>query len=335
MGTEHNVRLTSAEISQLWTSYMNDSFTICIVKYFLNNVEDTEIKSVLKYALELAESHIPKLTKIFNYEKFPIPQGFNVNQDVNVNAPRLFSDTYYLNFIAQYGKIGLNANSEGVALAVRDDVDKYYTECLTESMKLHRMANEVLLSKGLYVRPPNIPMPEDVEFVKKKSFLAGFFGDVRPLSALEITNLYANIQRNALGTATLIGYIQVTKNKDVKEFLVQGKDISVNAIESFGQKLKIDNLPIPMTWDGEVTESTTNPFSDKLIMFQICSLISIGLGYYGLGLATSPRRDIGLLYNQKIVEIQPYASKGAKIMIENEWMEQPPLASDRDKLANQ
>ena len=34
-----------------------------------------------------------------------------------------------------------------------------------------------------------------------------------------------------------------------------------------------------------------------------------------------------------MVEIQLYSEDGSIIMINNKWLEQPPLASDRDELA--
>lgn len=334
MQTEHNIRLTSAEISQLWPSYLNDSFSICFLKYFLNNVDDAQIRTVLEYALQLSQSHIPKLTAIFNKENFPIPYGFIEGEDIDINAPRLFSDSYYLRFLLRQSNIGLNAYSMAVALSVRSDVNSYYTECLTEIAKLHTMTTEVLLSKGLYIRSPYFPIPKNVEFVKEKSFLAGFFGDVRPLSALEITNLYSNIQRNALGTVTLIGFSQVAKDAKVKEYLIRGRDIAKKHVEVFSQKLSKDNLPVPMAWDTDITESTTFTFSDKIMMFEVTSLNAIGMAFYGVSLSTSPRRDLGLEYSRLMAEVGQYASDGAKIMIDNGWLEQPPLASDRDELAN-
>lgn len=34
MNTEHNIRLTSGEISNLWASYMNDSMAKFVLMYF-------------------------------------------------------------------------------------------------------------------------------------------------------------------------------------------------------------------------------------------------------------------------------------------------------------
>ncbi|WP_339216749.1 DUF3231 family protein [Ornithinibacillus sp. FSL M8-0202] len=99
MDTNHNARLTSTEITQLWTNYMDDSMAICIFRYFFYIVEDNEVKELVKYALDLAESHIPKLNSFFEGENYPVPIGFNVNEDVDVNAPRLYSDSYILTYI--------------------------------------------------------------------------------------------------------------------------------------------------------------------------------------------------------------------------------------------
>jgi hypothetical protein len=93
---------------------MNDSLSICVFKYFLNKVEDTEIKEVIQYSLHLAVQHVQRITDLFNSEDIPIPNGFT-DQDVDVNAPRLYSDSFFLNYIKQMSKIGLAAY--GLALS--------------------------------------------------------------------------------------------------------------------------------------------------------------------------------------------------------------------------
>lgn len=94
-----NVRLTSAELGSLWTSYMNDSMAICILKYFVKTTQnDDEIKSLVSYALSLSEKHIATMTKIYNDEHIPVPDGFT-EADVDLNAPALFSETFHVNYL--------------------------------------------------------------------------------------------------------------------------------------------------------------------------------------------------------------------------------------------
>lgn len=332
MQTNHNTRMTSAEISNLWGSYQNDTLAVCVLRYFLTHVQDSDIRSLVEHALEISQSHVRKLTAIFNAESFPVPTGFTEN-DVNVNAPRLYSDSFMLFYLQQMGKLGMNAHSVSTALSARPDLHEYCFECLNEYGRLHGMANDLLLSKGLFVRPPYIPYPEKVDFVKKQKFLTGWFGNRRSLVSLEITNLYDNIQRNALGIAALIGFSQVAKSKNVAQYMVRGKEIAAKHVEIFGSILREDDISVPITWDSEVTTSTVSPFSDKLMMFHTTALIAIGMGYYGTSMATSMRRDIQTHYSRLISELGKYAEDGANIMIDNAWMENPPQAPDRNKLA--
>ncbi|WP_299094222.1 DUF3231 family protein [uncultured Metabacillus sp.] len=327
------VKLTSTEITSLWTTYMNDSGLICQFQFFLAKVEDEEIRPIIQQALDLSQGNLKTLTEIFNRENYPIPYGFKLNEDVDVSAPRLYSDTYVLHYLHDAAQIALQAYSISLSLSVRADVYSFFNECLSQLTTFLRKAKELLLSKGLYIRSPYLPTPDHIDFVKSQSFLTGYFGERRPLIGTEISNLYANFQRNALGIATLIGYSQIAKSKEVRQFLIRGKEIASKHCEVLGSILKEDDLPVPMGWDTEVTDSTTYTFSDKLMMFYTTALIALSVGYYGASIAGSPRRDLGTQYSRLISEILKYAEDGANIMIKNGWMEEPPRAIDRDELA--
>lgn len=330
---ERHVKLTAAEITQLWASYMNDKGLTCQLQHFLAKVEDEEIRPLIQQALDLVQGNLKSLTEIFNKENYPLPYGFNTEEDVDATAPRLFSDTYVLNFLHQGAQISLQAYSISLSLSVRADVYSYFNECISQLAEFLREIKELLLVKGLYIRSPYLPTPENYDFVKSQKFLTGYFGDRRPLAGTEITNLYANFQRNALGVATMIGYSQVAKSKEVRKFLIRGKEISEKHCEIFGSIMREDDIPVPMSGDTEVTDSTTYTFSDKLIMFYSTALIALSVGYYGTAMAMSPRRDLGVQYSRLIIEITKYAEDGANIMIKNGWLEDPPRALDRDELA--
>ncbi|MEH7245931.1 DUF3231 family protein [Neobacillus niacini] len=325
------VKITSSELAMLWSQYLNDSGSICVLTYFLEKAEDPEIKSVIEFALQLSNNHIEKLTVTFKEENFAIPYGFKIEDDIDLTAPKLFSDSYVLHFIYQMAIIGLTNYSEAVAAAVRADIADYYMECLTETMQLHKASKEVLLSKGLFVRSPHIPYVK-AEFVNQQAFLFDVVGKKRPLVVAEVSNLYANIQRNILGVATLIGFSQVAKDKEVIQFLHRGIDIGKKHIKVFGSKLAECDLPVQASLSAEVTTSTSYTFSDKLLMFFTSGLISLSIGYYGTGIAQSPRVDLGVMYNRLSLEVQLYSEDGANIMINHKWLEQPPMASDRVEL---
>jgi hypothetical protein len=262
-----------------------------------------------------------------------LPKGFNVTEDINLHAPRLYSDSFVLEYIYQMARGGLTTYSAAVSLSVRSDITDFYISCLSETMELYRLSKDLLLSKGLFIRSPYLPNMTEVEFVKKQEFLWDIVRDKRPLNATEIGNLYADLQRNALGSAIIIGFSQVAQEKEVKKYFVRGIEIAQKHIKLFGNKLEGSYLPVPTSWTSEVTESTSNTFSDKLMMFYTTTLTALSIGYYGIGVASSPRIDLGVLYNRLSAEIQFFAEDGANIMIKHRWLEQPPMALDRDELA--
>lgn len=328
--TSHNSKLDSAEIANLWTSYMNDTMATCVIQYFLQHVEDTEIKALLEYALHLSKQHIQTISQIFTDENIAIPYGFN-EADVNLKAPRLYSDSFYLAYLVNMAKFGSNTYTVALANAARSDIRRFYTECGESSAELFNKSASVSISKGLFVRAPFIPAQQQAQYIQKQSFLSGWFGR-RPLTAIEIMDLFFNKQRNEIGVALLIGFSQVATSQKVRDYMVRGKEIAGKHVEIFGSILSECDLPSPSSSDLMVMESTESPFSDKLMMFHTTALIAAGIGYYGASLGTSPRHDLSVHYTRLIGEIGIFADDGAKLMIQNGWLEQPPTAPDRSAI---
>lgn len=333
MQMDQNIDLTSSELSQIWGAYMGASLASKVLRYFHAKVEDNEIRPVIQDALTLTESHLIKLRTIFEKENKPLPIGFT-DQDVNVDAPRLYTDNYFLQYIFQMSALGLSAFQMSVTLSTREDIYLFFSEGLREYNQLHQKTMLVLLSKGLYTRPPYIPTPNEVDFVKKQSFLTGWFGERRPLLAIEIANLFANIERNSLGIATLTGFSQVAKSREVKKYLIRGIEIAEKHANIFSSVLKDSQVPTPMGSDAMATDSAQiAPFSDKLMLFHTTGLITLGIGFYGISISSNVRKDLATHYARLSAEIGLYSEDGANIMIDNEWLEEPPRMVDRAELA--
>lgn len=58
------------------------------------------------------------------------------------------------------------------------------------------------------------------------------------------------------------------------------------------------------------------------------------VGYFGAGASISQRRDLAMEYATLMGEVGLYAEDGAELLIKYGWLEQPPMAIDREKLAN-
>jgi len=334
MEDKTKIRLTAAEMSSLWTQYINDTASICVLSYFMKTVEDEEIRPIVEFALNSSHTNISSLQNLFRKENFPIPVGFN-NQDVDVNAPKLFSDTYVLMYLRNMSVLGMSANAAALGLVTRSDIVSFHKEVLREAVKLQDLTRELMLKQGTYIRPPFVSTPDQVDFVERQKFLSGFFREKRPLTTVEITHLFMNVQTNAIGKALMMGFAQVAKDQEVERYFLRGKQIAQKHMDLFSDILKKEDLPAPMSWDTTVSDSTISPFSDKLMMFHVSAMTAAGIGNYGTAMAASPRRDIGMRYASLIPEISLYAEDGANIMIEHGWLEEPPQTDDRDKLAKE
>lgn len=325
-------RLTSAELSELWSDYINDSMAVCFFKHMLQTVEDNDIRSVIEYALQLSETHIQKIALIFEAGNYPIPFGFT-DQDVDLTAPRLYTDEYMINEVRQISQMGLMRYAQALSFTVRKDVQAFFTESLKESIELREKAMNVLLSKGLYVRAPYITTQDRVDFVTKKSFLTGFLGKKRPLLSVEIASIFDNIQHNMLGKQLITGFYQVARSEEVKQYMKRGKEIAAKHVEVFGTVLREGDVPAPVISDTGVTNSNVPPVSDKLMMFQTVALNAVGLAYYGKSMSTAMRSDLNTDYARLSAEIGKYAESGANILIENGWMEEPPRMIDHKEIS--
>jgi hypothetical protein len=332
--TENYIQLTSAEIACTWSEYMNDTMSKCILGYFLNHVKDEEIRSVVKFAYDISTTHIDKLTKIFQEEQLPIPIGFT-NEDVNINAPRLYSDPFMIQYLAHMAKVGLLAYSAFISMGARKDIKTYFTAGLQETSDLFIKSTDVLLEKGLYIRAPYIAYPTNSTMVESKKYLSGFsfFSKQRPLNAIEISHLYMNILTNQIGSKLALSFAQISPNHEVQTWMLRGRDISNKHVKIFSSSLIDNDTQAPSSSDVCITDSTIPPFSDKLTMFHMSLLSAAGSGNYATSASASQRSDLILNYERLSLEVAQYAKDGADIMIKNEWMEQPPTTLDKEKLA--
>jgi len=333
--TNNSIRLTAPEITSIWTQYIFDSMSICFFLYALEHIEDQEIKSLYQTALELSRKHIQETTEFMVKEKYPIPHGFKEKEDVHAIAPRLFQDPFYLNYMYIMTVQGLTGYSLSVSSAIRSDIRKFYITCVTETMMLFDQTIDAMLSKGLFVRPPVISPPDTIDFVKHQSFLTGWFGKRRPLNVMEIGDIFFNMTKMHLHAAIKTGFSQVAQSEEVRQHIKRGLEISNKHLRVFESVFNEEKLNSPVSWQSMITNSTTPPFSDKYLLYQIQLSTQLSIGYYGYALSVNSRRDLGLHYVRLTVELMKFAEDGANIMIKNGWLEQPPTASDRDFLTRQ
>lgn len=331
---QHKVKLTASELAYLWSTYIADSMSLCVNNYFLVHIEDEGIRGLLKHAQDLSQQHIEIIQGIFTEEGVQIPQAFT-EKDVNLQAKRLFSDIFYLKYIHNMTKGGLVTYGRVLQNIYRADIHSFFSKCMTSTLELKWEATKLLLEKGVATRPPMIPYPDKIEFIEKQSFMLEGLGRRESLTGLEVTNLYANVITNQLGAGIATAFSQVAETDKVKKYILRGKDIALKHSKVFASYLEMGSLPVPMSIDQEVTNSTESPFSEKLIMFHFSMMIYAGIGNYGVAISESQRSDLVADYTRLLAEILKYSEDGVNIMIANEWLEQPPMAANRRDLVRE
>lgn len=331
---EKKIRLTSGEIASLWTSFMNDSMSKCVLGYMLKHIEDPDIKPAIQLSYDISSSHLEQLVSIFEKEQYAIPNGFT-EQDVNINAPWLFTDTFCLTYVNHMAKVGMLGYGGFVAMSYREDVCNYFSLGLNEITNLYNQSLKIALLKGINGRHPYIEVPKETDYVDSKKYYSGLnpFSDKRPLNAIEISYLYMNILTNSMGVKLSLAFAQTSPSKDVQDFMLRAKEISQKHIKIFVDTLLKGDIEAPQVPDVAVSDSTTQTFSDKLLMFHMSLISAAGIGNYATASAASQRLDLAFNYERLSLEVTRLAKSGADIMIANNWLEQPPGTKDREKLA--
>jgi hypothetical protein len=325
--TDISEKLTSAEMGKLWATYMGNSMCICILSYFLQHVEDKDIKTLLENALALSEDFLYRTEEILKKENFYLPKGFSLEEDVSIGAPRLFQDEYYPHYLKYTAKSGLSIYNIAIPLVYRKDIKDFFMYCMNSTLALMDQIKEVLMNKGLIMKPPIIPVPDRPDFVKDH-FLNGFFGQIRPLHAMEIAHFYDNIENNVTSKALITAFAQVAKDEKIKKLFEKGRDLTDENIQQYMQMLHNAHLPSPSYLDDLVTASTFSPFSDKLMVFHKMDMFTMKIRSFGNSIAVSGRHDVAYLYSKSFVKIGMFVQDAAKIMIENGWMEHAPYAPE-------
>ncbi|MGP4108934.1 DUF3231 family protein [Virgibacillus sp. L01] len=328
---EHDTKLTAGEVANLWTSYMHDSMCICVFDHFLENVQDEEIKNTLDFAKELSASHLPKIEEIFNKEEIAIPQGFT-DKDI-YKAPRLFTDVFYTRYLECMSRNGLIANSLCLGTAYREDIKTIYQTIINEAEELYNQTNNLLKEKGALVRSPIIHYPQKVTYVQDESFVGGTFSFTkRPLLAIEVAHIANNIESSQIYKALIMGFSQVAESDKVRKHLRESINDTDKFIDDLKEFLEHAEIAAPMTSDDSITNSTTSPFSDKLMMFIISTLNEFSISLVGTSLGASARSDLAANYMKFVSHLSKFALEGTKLMIGNGWLERPPQTLDRNNL---
>lgn len=317
--------LTAEEVSNLWSSYLTNTMSVYVSRYFVKSSQDEQVQKMLEYAEAMAAEEVEKSSQFFNEAGYPLPQGFS-EQDVDMDCPPLYTDNSMLVTKYMLSKDALVVYALSLSSSTRPDIRQFYENCLLNTARLNNICADIVIKKGLHNPLFHIPEPERIEKVDKQSFLSGWFTDRRPINALEINQLTYNFKSMETQKELLRSFAQTTKTKELKEHFQRGVDI-INKQQDILQGILSENgLPKLPTWESEVTDSTEAPFSDRLMLFKMSALTSTNAARYGTSLSTAMRRDLAAHYTGMMTGHLKYGEDTANLMIKYGFLDQMPMA---------
>jgi hypothetical protein len=252
--------------------------------------------------------------------------------DVEQNAKRLYSDSLMLAYLRTIIKFGLVKLAHTLPLASRPDVRDYLNSALVLAQNLYNKTEDLLAKKGIAIKPPYTPVPDSVNYVTDKNYYGGLFGKKRPINVLEGTHVFERVETKISERAILLGFAQVAKDKKVKTYFSKGNDVLDKEIDRWSSILKDEDLPAPMLWRSEVTDSTESPFSDRLMLFHLMFSITYSITANGFALGNCTRTDLVSGFSKAVLDLGVYGKEGLDLMIEKGWLEEIPPTADRKKI---
>ena len=321
-------KLTPSETASLWNSYLTNSMAFWVTQYFITKTQDKELHGILEYTEEMSKIEMDKSKAFLEDANHPLPEPFN-NTDVDMNAPAICTDNFTI--IIKLGLVQASQVVYSMALntSVRRDIREFYLESQKNASELYMRLKDLLIKKGLHQPLIHIPIPDHVEKVSKKNFMAGWFADRRPINAVEISLLEYNFRSTEFHKTFLKIFAQVTPSRKIKDHFARGVEIYQKHQDIFQSILSENDLPKLPTWESELTDTTISPFSERLMVFKMALLTASSSGQYGSSLSSVQRRDLGVHFMRLMGETLKYGEDIIDLMIDHGYLDQLPMAKEK------
>lgn len=326
---KHVKDLSPTEVSNIWSSYLKNSMEHQIFRYFLMTAEDKEIQLIIKKMLLHSQKNIKQLKKIFSACKVTLPIGFT-DKDMNLHTGKLFGDSFMLYFCQDITLLSMTTYSSALSDCENTDVREHFQKCMQFSCDIQNEIVKVLVRKGLYIEPPQVALDSKVEFVESKTYLTERLSEHRPLNVAEIANLTRITHRAQFSKMVMTAFGQTASTKELKKHFQKGQKGLQYAIDQLNEIFTKENIPVAASGHYKINPVQTSPFSDKLMLF----FVNTCLGMYCFVMITqamnsSLRTDLFIKLTKVSLGFRKYYGEGLFLMIENQWLEEPPQAVDR------
>lgn len=318
-------KMSSSELGALWMTYQKKGVILRILEYFIENSDDQKATDLMSELWNQLHPKVIEIKAMLENEGAAVPDGFT-KKDVNLKAPKLWESGFDIMFCRILKELSMGMYVLHLTMAYRQDIIKIYKDMSEITETFYGHFTQYLLNRNLYTRPTYVTMPISTDYITDKDYRKGtnIFGSKRTLNTVEFGYLYHTIETNITGMQLLNGFIQSTKDKDVKKYFIQGKELSKEIISETSTILLENNIQPPATPGGTVTNSTMAPFSEKLMMFCNYLIGGLALGAGGFSAGFSLRNDLQAKNAVFAKDMFQYQRNGVNLMMSKGWLEEPP-----------
>ncbi|WP_456272393.1 DUF3231 family protein [Bacillus sp. AK031] len=321
--------LTANEVSHVWSAYLKNSLEISLYQYFYTAVESPDFKEIIKEMLDLSTKNIDELKNIIVNAGLTVPLAFN-QSDTDLNAPKFISDTFMIHFCYDLTQLSLHTYPSALPDCTRQDVRSFFQRNVEAAMNIQNEIVTMMLSMGIFVKPPLLALKKEREFVESKAYLSDLFSGHRSLNVAEIANLSRIILRAQFSKMVFVAFAKNAQSKKARKFFSKGRDTLDDVLNSLQGILEKDNIPVPSSGDFTIYEADTPPFSDKLMMFFVSTCLGM-LCFLMLTQAMNSCLRTDILSTLMVIstKFRKFYAEGLFISIEENWLEEPPQAVNR------
>lgn len=317
--------MSSVELGALWLTYHKKGVILRMLEHFIEKADDPNAKELMSSLWKQLHPKIIEMKTIIENEGAIAPEGFT-KEDVNLEAPKLWDNGFDIMFSRVLKEISVGLYALHLPSSYRKDIIKLYRDLTEISDVYYEHFTQYLLENEYLSRPNYITMPNSIDYITDKDYVKGtnIFGHKRSLNVVEFNELYRLIESNISGMKLLDGFIQVSKDEEVKKYFTKGRDFAKEIIGELSDISLKENIQPPAAPGGTVTNSTVAPFSEKLMMYCNYLLSGLSLGAGGFAGGFSLRNDLQAKYAIFGKDLFEYQREGTMLMISKGWYEEPP-----------
>lgn len=323
------VELTVNEVSNIWSSYIKSSMELRLFEYFYASTENIEIKQAVEKMLNQSQENLSELKEILIKENLSIPLGFT-NEDVRIDALKVFSDTFILYFCFDLTHLSMSTYPSAISDCTRSDMRNHFQKNIAFSVSIQNELVDLMLSQGVYLKPPQVAIDSEVELADSMTYLNGFFGGSRPLNTAEVSNLSRIVHRAQFSKMVFVTFSKLAKEKELKQHFSKGRDGLEKVLQLLQEVLDKENIPISASGDYKIFDVEMSPFSDKIMLF--FANTCLGMFCFTMinqAMTSSLRTDIISKLSKISDDMKKFYGLGLILAIKEKWFEQPPQIVNR------